>query len=334
MKVNELRHVLLAKHITREWFEQFIPKAQEIKRKLRLARSGQPAEKTALRKRLAGKTMFAFFAEESTRTRFSFCKAGVDLGMDVIWCENGRFSSMAKGETLEETVEVLLGYDPDILVLRHADDDASERAARISDRSHGGIPIINAGSGKKHHPTQALLDLYTIWELVGRVDNLTVVIGPDVFFSRTARSLAYLLSKFSGITIRFITPVDLLPPDELVEHLREAGVTVIHTTDVLQGVSGANAVYWGRLQTERVDDLEKRKSLEEQCTAFQITQEVVSRMDQSAILMHPMPISKANEVTLEVRQGNFPQFKVYEQARNGPPVRMALLLELLGEPKA
>ncbi|OHB19141.1 MAG: hypothetical protein A2666_05380 [Parcubacteria group bacterium RIFCSPHIGHO2_01_FULL_47_10b] len=321
----EIRHVLNAKQFDPAWLlNDFLPRVSEIK--LMLA---TPQGRAKLRTRLSGMLMYLFFAEESTRTRFSFATAAINLGMALVWCENGKFSSLAKGESWEETVEVLLGYLPDILVSRHPSDNAADIAARISDLHHGGIPTINAGSGRKHHPTQSLLDLFTILELLNRLDNLTIAIGADVLFSRTARSLAYLFSKFASITLRFVTPAELAPPSELLEHLTQSGTRFECTTDVNEGIRGAHVVYWGRLQAERVETAELRKQLEAQYANFQIDVNQVALMEPNTLLMHPMPISDKHEITLAVRNGNFPQFKVYEQARNGLPVRMALLLHML-----
>ena len=132
------------------------------------------------------------------------------------------------GESWEETMQVLCGYRPDVIILRHDDDSSSEQAARISDHM-GGPPIINGGSGKKHHPTQALLDLFTIQEQIGRLDDLTVAIGADVFYSRTARSIAYIFSKYRNIRLIFVTPPELAPPPELLAHLRKNGVAYTQT---------------------------------------------------------------------------------------------------------
>ncbi len=319
----KLGHVLRAQDFSRDWMDHFFRLAGEVKVSL-----NSPSGREQLSLRLLRKKVFAFFAEESTRTRFSFCTAAINLGMSVVWCENGRFSSMAKGESLEETVEVLLGFRPDVLVLRHPDDDASAIAAQISDRRHGGIPIINAGSGRKHHPTQALLDMFTIQEILGRLDNLTVAIGADVLYSRTARSIAYILSKFHGISMRFITPAALRPPSELLDHLWKSGVNLSMTSNLKEGIRGADVVYWGRLQVERVPDEALKAQLARQCAKFQIGMREISLMEPHAILLHPMPISDKNEIAMEVRQGPVPSFKAYEQAANGLPVRMALLLEL------
>ena len=323
--MNKLSHVLRAQDFERVWLEQFFPNATTIKQVIATQEG-----RARLRTRFVGMLAYLFFAEESTRTRFSFATACENLGMNVIWCENGRFSSsMAKGESWEETVEVLLGYRPDIFISRHPADDAAEITAQLSDLRHGSIPTINAGSGKKHHPTQSLLDLFTILELLGRLDNFSVAIGADVLYSRTARSLAYLLSRFHNIHITFITPPELAPPQELLEYLTQSGTRFECTTNLNEGIRGVEVVYWGRLQAERVDDTELRRQLEAQYTNFQIGAPQMALMQPHTLLMHPMPISDKHEITLDVRNGNFPQFKVYEQARNGIPVRMALLIAML-----
>lgn len=324
--MEQMTHVLRSQDFTRPWLDEFFEKVTRLKNTFTSGKEGR----AELRKLLPGRTMFAFFAEESTRTRFSFCKAGIDLGMNVVWSENGQFSSMAKGETLTDTIRVLCGYHPDVIVLRHSADDASDRASDVSNRYGGTIPIINAGSGQKHHPTQALLDLYTIQDLLGRIDGLTVCIGADVLFSRTARSLAYLLSKYCGMTLRFVTPDRLGPPQELLTHLAQEGVKVELTQDVNRGIDGADVVYWGRLQSERIVDDALRLSLKAQYPAFQIKPEHVEFMESGAILLHPLPISDQFEIVPEVSESSTGPFRAYEQAENGLYVRIALLQHILG----
>src|SRR3990172_7520886 len=150
---------------------------------------------------LKGKIMAALFYEPSTRTRFSFESAMLRLGGSVITTENAKeFSSAAKGETLEDSIRVINNY-VDVIVLRHYEEGASARAARVSR-----VPVINAGDGAGQHPTQALLDLYTIRKEIGKIDGLRIAMVGDLAQGRTVRSLAYLLSKFEDITMYFVAP--------------------------------------------------------------------------------------------------------------------------------
>ena len=318
------RHLLRAQDFTREGLDDLFRKVRETKQLLATSEGTEE-----LRHRLPGKVMHAFFAEESTRTRFSFCTAAARLGMTPIWCENAKFSSMGKaGETLEDTVECLLGYGPDILVLRHPDDDAAERAAFISDQKYGGIPVINAGSGKKHHPTQTRLDLFTVDELLGGIDGKKFAIGADVFYSRVARSFAYSLCAFKRIEIVFVSPNELAPPTELLAHLKAHGVSYTLTTDLMSALREADVTLWGRLQVERVEDVKLRQDLIKQCAAFQIGPNQAAVMPKHALLLHPQPISEAHEIT-ELVKAQCPNYKVPQQSANGLPVRMVDIWERL-----
>lgn len=317
-----LRHVLRSQDFTRAWLNEFFPEVRELKETLRTFKG-----KRSLQERLVGRLMFPIFYEPSTRTRFSFCSASVRLGMQPIWTEDaGKFSSASKGESLQDTAHNLLGYRPDVIVLRHFLDDAEKVVADISDQFYGGIPVINAGSGKQQHPTQALLDLYTIWDVLGRLDNLTVVIGADVANGRTCRSLAYLLSKYSGIRIIFVTPHELQPPADLLTHLTECGVRFELTSELSEAVKQADVLYWVRLQIERVQDPVVKDRLVGSYSKFRIGAEQVALLPDGAIILHPMPI--IDEVALDVKT-NCPKFRAYEQSSNGLPVRMTLLWELL-----
>jgi len=317
-----VRHVLYAKQFTREWLADFFPVAAEMKDKLTL-----PDERRRLHERLLGRSAILFFGEKSTRTRVSFNLAAANLGIFVVPVDSSTSSMEKAGESWEETMQVFCGYKPDVIVLRHDDDSSSEQAALISDQL-GGPPIINGGSGKKHHPTQPLLDLFTIQEQLGHLDNLTIAIGADVFYSRTARSLAYLFSKYQNIRLIFVTPPELAPPPELLSHLSENNVDCEHTEDVKEALKQADVVYWGRLQTERVEDLALRAQLEARYADFTIGQDEVAMLQRHALIMHPMPISKNNEISPEVKRKS-PNYRVLEQAANGLPVRMALFWELL-----
>lgn len=322
MNGSELRHILSAKQFTRNWLEDFFLTVGKIKRRLKTRE-----ERQFLHNLLPGRSAILFFVEKSTRTRASFNLSAVNLGMSVVLLE-GATSSMEKaGETWEETMQVFCGYRPDVIVLRHSDDESANQAAHISDKLSG-PPIINGGSGKKDHPTQALLDLFTIEEQLGRLNDLTIAIGADVFYSRTARSLAYLFSRFHNIRLIFVTPPELAPPKKLLSHLKEKEVCCEQTEDMRDAFSRADVVYWGRLQTERVTNLELRAKLESRYSDFAIGMKEAAVLQKHAIIMHPMPISDKNEISPAVRHRSS-HCRVLEQAANGLPVRMTLFWELL-----
>lgn len=264
-----------------------------------------------LANKYAGRQLCSLFYEPSTRTRLSFETAAVKLGMGVVSTENAReFSSAAKGETIEDTVRVLDGYHYDAIVLRHHETGAAKRAASVSS-----TPIINAGDGKGEHPTQALLDLYTIYREFGRLGNLKVVIGGDLANGRTARSLALALSKFTGNQITFVSIPELQMGADIKQALNQASTTYAETASVSEAVATADVVYWTRLQKERLD---KTVVIND---SFTITAEIAEQMPETAIIMHPLP--RVDEITTQVDSDK--RARYFEQAAGGLYVRMALL---------
>ena len=265
-----------------------------------------------------GRIMATLFYEPSTRTRFSFESAMHRLGGSVVSTENAaEFSSVAKGETLEDTVRILNGYS-DVLVLRHYEVGSAKRAASVSR-----IPVINAGDGAGQHPTQALLDLYTIHKEIGSIDGLRIAMVGDLAQGRTVRSLAYLLSKFQDIRIYFVAPPLLKMKEDILVHLREKGVWYTEETDLDKVLPEVNVVYQTRIQKERFGD---RIGDYEQCRGvYLISAESLRLMKADAIVMHPLP--RLEEITMEVDRD--PRAAYFRQAQNGLYVRMALLTMVL-----
>jgi aspartate carbamoyltransferase catalytic subunit len=266
-----------------------------------------------------GRIMATLFYEPSTRTRFSFETAMHRLGGSVISTENAaEFSSVAKGETLEDTVRILNGY-ADVLVLRHHEVGSAKRAASVSR-----IPVINAGDGAGQHPTQALLDLYTIHKEIGSIDGLRIAMVGDLAQGRTVRSLAYLLSKFQDIRIYFVAPSLLKMKEDILDHLREKQVWYAEETDLDKVLPEVNVVYQTRIQKERFGD---RLADYEQCRGvYVINSESLRLMKADAIVMHPLP--RLDEIAMEVDRD--PRAAYFRQAQNGLYVRMALLSMVLG----
>jgi aspartate carbamoyltransferase catalytic subunit len=267
---------------------------------------------------LRGRIMATLFYEPSTRTRFSFETAMHRLGGAVISTENAaEFSSVAKGETLEDTVRILNGY-ADVLVLRHYEVGSAKRAASVSR-----IPVINAGDGAGQHPTQALLDLYTIHKEIGSIDGLRIAMVGDLAQGRTVRSLAYLLSKFQDIRIYFVAPPSLKMKEDILEHLREKRVWYTEETDLDKVLPEVDVVYQTRIQKERFGD---RPADYEQCRGvYVINSESLRLMKANAIVMHPLP--RLDEIAMEVDSD--PRAAYFRQAQNGLYVRMALLSMVL-----
>jgi aspartate carbamoyltransferase catalytic subunit len=267
--------------------------------------------------RLRGRIMATLFYEPSTRTRLSFESAMLRLGGSVIGTEAAhQFSSVIKGETLEDTIRMVMAY-ADVIVLRHHEEGAAVRAAAVSE-----VPIVNAGDGPGEHPTQALLDLYTIESELGRIDGLHVVLCGDLRYGRTARSLALLLSQFDGVRLTFVAPDVAQMRGDILTLLDERGIPW-RTADTLVDVVGdADVVYQTRIQKERFADEEEFARARGET---RIDASVMQRLPRHAIVMHPLP--RVDEIDPEVDAD--PRAAYFRQARNGVAVRMALLDLLL-----
>ncbi len=304
-----MRHVLYSQQFDRSILDRLFRRADEFRRQIAI-----PSEKLALTRIHRGKTLFSVFYEPSTRTRMSFVAAGQHLGMSVVATENAReFSSAIKGESLEDTIRVLCEYYPDAIALRHYETGAAERAARYST-----VPIINAGDGAGQHPTQALLDLYTIQQALGTIAGLTVTIGGDLANGRTARSLAYLLAKFEGVRILFVSPDPLGMGLDIKEHLREKGVAFSEESRLEDALPRSDVVYWTRVQKERLGPEAVDEGLH---LRFVIGPAQLDLMKPHAVLMHPLP--RLAEIPPEVDAD--PRAWYFRQAGNGMFIRMSLL---------
>ncbi len=273
-------------------------------------------EKTAREKKvlstLSGKTLGTLFFEPSTRTQMSFQAAMRRLGGESIGFSDAKTTSSAKGETLADTIKVIQGY-VDAIVMRHPVEGAAARAAEITD-----LPVINAGDGSNQHPTQALLDLYTIQKEKGTLDGLTVVMAGDLKYGRTVHSLMYALSHYD-VTIQLYSPPSLKMPQSIVDEV-SARVKVQTVSDFSQ----ADVVYATRVQRERFADPE-----EYQKSQYVIDEALMAKLKKDAIIMHPLP--RVQEIAADVDAD--PRAKYFDQSFYGVPVRMAVL-ETLMEAKA
>ena len=303
---SRLRHVIESQQFSRPILEDLFARAEEIKR-----------EPHHFIGRLAGQVMAALFYEPSTRTRLSFEAAMLRLGGETMGTDNAReFSSAAKGETLEDTIQIVGGY-ADVIVLRHNEEGAAKRAAAVAS-----VPIINAGDGPGQHPTQALLDLYTVRNELGRIDGVRVAMVGDLANGRTVRSLTYLLSKFKDIKVWFVAPPQVAMREDLNAHLDEQHVPWIETQDLNAVLPEVDVVYMTRIQKERFTDPEAYNSVK---GVYRIDEGSMALMRKYAILMHPLP--RVDEISTEVDPD--PRSAYFRQARNGLHVRMALLDRLL-----
>ena len=265
---------------------------------------------------LKGKILASLFYEPSTRTRFSFESAMLRLGGNVLTVENARESSSdAKGETLEDTIRVMNCY-ADVIVLRHPEEGAAERAAKVSK-----VPVINAGDGTGQHPTQALLDLYTIKREFGRTDGVNIAVVGNLKYYRAARSLAYLLGKYNDIKLTLVSSPELRMRDDIKSYLKRHNVVFEETEDMKAAMKTADVVYQTRMQKEWMTPEEYTRLRGE----YIITRPMADSMKQGAIIIHPLP--RVGEIMPEVDDS--PHAVYFKQVGYGHSVRMALLKTIL-----
>ncbi len=266
---------------------------------------------------LKGKIMASLFFEPSTRTRFSFESAMMRLGGNVLTTENGReSSSSAKGESLEDTIRVM-NYYADIIVMRHPEAGASERASKVSN-----IPVINAGDGAGQHPTQALLDLYTIQREHGSADGISIAFVGDLKYGRAARSLAYLLGKFDDVKITFVSGPELRVGADIKTYLKQHNVQFEEIEDMKAAMKKVDVVYQTRIQKERFASEEEYLRLK---GSYVIDRALADSMKKGAIIIHPLP--RVGEIMPEVDDS--PHAVYFKQVGYGHSVRMALLKTIL-----
>lgn len=255
------------------------------------------------------KIMATVFYSPSTRTRFSFEAAMHRLGGRVMSTEQARmFSSEIEGEQLEDTIRIIAGYS-DVIVLRHTEPGGAKRAAAVSP-----VPLINAGDGNGgQHPTQALLDLYTIYR-ERRLEGLSIAIIGELDRGRTARSLAYLLSKFERVKIYFVSPPQMQMRADILQHLEEHGVWYALESDIDKAIGHVDVVYQTRILPERLKSCDELRR-------YAIDSSVLRMMKSDAMILHPLP----RTVELDKTVDSDPRALYFRQATNGLFVRMALL---------
>ena len=266
---------------------------------------------------LKGKILANLFYEPSTRTSSSFTSAMERLGGSVIPINEVRYSSVSKGESLPDTVRTLECY-ADVIVLRHPEIGASELAAKYARK-----PVINAGDGPGEHPTQALLDMFTIVEELGDVDGITVTMLGDLKFGRTVHSLSRLLTLYD-VTLNYVSPDILRMPEEIISELDEKGIQQKEYSALEPVISETDVLYVTRVQKERFDDL---RNYEEVKDVFVITPETLEGAKERMIIMHPLP--RVNEISMEIDDD--PRAAYFRQMEYGLYVRMALLAMVLGK---
>jgi len=264
---------------------------------------------------LKGKVLANLFFENSTRTRLSFETSMKRLGGEVLnLSEVG--SSVKKGETLYDTMQMIDGY-ADVAVIRHPRQGAAQYAADAVQ-----IPIMNAGDGAGNHPTQTLLDLFTIRQGQGKIDGLNVVMVGDLRYGRTAHSLSHALSRF-GASLTLVSPEPLKMPSEIVRDLKSSGCQIEESEDLLPAISSADVVYMTRIQRERFPD---EAEYEKVAGIYTLKAEDLRSVQSDMMVMHPLP--RVNEIHPSIDTTSHAWY--FKQAFNGVPTRMALLCRSLG----
>jgi len=266
---------------------------------------------------LKGKILANLFYEPSTRTSSSFTSAMERLGGSVIPINEVRYSSVSKGESLPDTVRTLECY-ADVIVLRHPEVGASALAAQYARK-----PVINAGDGIGEHPSQALLDLFTILEELGRIDGLTVTMLGDLKYGRTVHSLARLLSLYD-VRLHYVSPDILRMPPDLMDEVRARRIPQSEHGELDPVLPETDVLYVTRVQKERFDDLDVYERVK---GAFVVSAETMQRAKENMIVMHPLP--RVGEIAMEVDED--PRAAYFRQMEYGLYVRMALLALVLGK---
>jgi len=264
---------------------------------------------------LRGRILATLFFEPSTRTRLSFETAMKRLGGKVIGFSGSTDTSVTKGESLADTIKTVEMYS-DAIVMRHPREGSARLAAEASDK-----PVINAGDGANQHPTQTLLDLYSIQREKGRLDVDIALVG-DLKYGRTVHSLAYALAMF-GANMTFVSPVGLEMPRELVSDLKKRRVDVFETNDLGEVIGREDVLYVTRIQKERFPEPEEYEKVK---GAYKITAETIANARSDMCIFHPLP--RVDEIAAEVDKTRHARY--FSQVHYGVPVRMAILGLLLG----
>lgn len=263
------------------------------------------------------KKLATLFFEPSTRTRLSFEAAMLELGGSVLGFSEASSSSASKGESVSDTVKIVSGY-ADIIAMRHFKEGAPLVASMKSD-----VPIINAGDGGHHHPTQTLTDLLTIKREKGTLNNLTVGLCGDLKFGRTVHSLIAAMSRYSGIKFVLISPEELKVPNYVKEiHIKQKNIPFIETVSLDEVMPTLDILYMTRVQRERFFNEEDYLRLKD---SYILTPEKLKNAKESLSVLHPLP--RVNEISTEVDDD--PRAAYFRQAKNGKYIRMALIMKLL-----
>jgi len=301
---QNLRHILDISVCTRPWLDQLFERVDQL-------------HEGGYEKNLSGKIVATAFFEPSTRTRLSFTAAAYKLGAEVLGFDTAASTSVAKGESLEDTIRMISSY-ADVIVLRHPEVGAAERAAAVST-----VPVINAGDGTGQHPTQSMMDLYTIRHNLKRLDNFSIAFIGNLKYYRAVRSLAMLLADISSnVTMTFVSAPELKLLSDITDYLTAHKVTYTEITDLEKIVRSADVLYQTRMQKEWLTPIEFERLKDH----YILTRSVVDTMKAGGIIMHALP--RVNEIESAVDESE--HSKYFQQAAFGLPVRAALLEYCLG----
>ena len=284
---------------------------------LYLIKSAQEFEKHPNREILKGKIVATLFFEPSTRTRLSFETAANRLGARVIGFTDAKVTSATKGETLKDTILMVSNY-ADVIVMRHYIEGAAQYASEVAP-----VPIINAGDGAHQHPSQCMLDLYSIYKTQGKLDNLNICLVGDLKYGRTVHSLVMAMRHFNP-TFHFIAPKELTMPDEYKLYCRQNGIKFIEHTDFNEDIiSHADILYMTRVQKERFSDLMEYEKVK---NVYILRNDMLKNARENMKILHPLP--RVNEIEYEVDTN--PHAYYIQQAQNGLYAREAIICDVLG----
>lgn len=265
---------------------------------------------------LYGKVVASLFFEPSTRTRLSFESAINRLGARVIGFSEVNNTSVSKGETLHDTITVISNYC-DMIVMRHPIEGAARYASEVSK-----VPVVNAGDGANQHPSQTLLDLYSILKTQGRLDNINIMMVGDLKYGRTVHSLLEALSHFKA-EFTFVSPPELQMPTEYKMQLYERGISYYETSDIMERMEMADIIYMTRVQRERFSDIMEYERVK---NAYVLHSNMLEKTKPNMKILHPLP--RVNEIATDVDSN--PKAYYFHQTENGVYTRMAIMAYLFG----
>lgn len=305
IKIFELKNIISIKDLERSDIDYIIDEASKLED---IAKSREISEE------LKGKILGLMFFEPSTRTKMSFETSMKRLSGECIGFENTGSSSVSKGESIADTAKMFEGYC-DALVIRHEMEGVSKFISDVVD-----VPVINAGDGASQHPTQTLLDLYTIKKEIGSIDNIKIALIGDLKYGRTVHSLANALTLYDNVELYFVSPDKLKMPQEILHDLDKAGMSYSETSNISDVIDKVNVLYVTRIQKERFADIDDYLEIK---GAYIINKKMLEGKD--LIVMHPLP--RIDEIDGDVDDTKYNKY--FTQAANAVPVRMAILKTLI-----